>query len=105
MKELTKELKVTIGLLSTGTFLEYFDLMLYVHMAVLLNGLFYEATDPHSMALAAAFGFSITFCFRPIGAYAFGWIGDNFGRKPIIIITTIMMALSCFIIAVLPTYA
>lgn len=105
MTELTKELKLTIGLLSTGTFLEYFDLMLYVHMAVLLNGLFYEATDPHSMALAAAFGFSITFCFRPLGAYAFGWVGDNFGRKPIIIITTIMMALSCFIIAILPTYA
>ncbi|MCZ6901780.1 MAG: hypothetical protein O7C62_03545 [Rickettsia endosymbiont of Ixodes persulcatus] len=27
--------KETIGLLSIGTFLEYFDLMLYVHMAVL----------------------------------------------------------------------
>ena len=38
---LTKENKSAVGLLSTGTFLEYFDLMLYVHMAVLLNELFF----------------------------------------------------------------
>ncbi|WP_341761846.1 hypothetical protein [Candidatus Tisiphia endosymbiont of Thecophora atra] len=31
---LTREQKEAIGLLSIGTFLEYFDLMLYVHMAI-----------------------------------------------------------------------
>lgn len=34
---LTKQQKEAVGLLSVGTFLEYFDLMLYVHMAVLLD--------------------------------------------------------------------
>ncbi len=29
----TKQQKEAVGLLSIGTFLEYFDLMLYVHMA------------------------------------------------------------------------
>ncbi|HJD62117.1 MAG TPA: MFS transporter [Rickettsia endosymbiont of Degeeriella rufa] len=38
---LTRNQKEAIGLLSIGTFLEYFDLMLYVHMAVLLNDLFF----------------------------------------------------------------
>ncbi|WP_341758823.1 hypothetical protein [Candidatus Tisiphia endosymbiont of Ditula angustiorana] len=38
---LTKEQKEAVGLLSIGTFLEYFDLMLYVHLAVLLNDLFF----------------------------------------------------------------
>jgi MHS family proline/betaine transporter-like MFS transporter len=37
----TRQQKETIGILSIGTFLEYFDLMLYVHMAVLLNDLFF----------------------------------------------------------------
>lgn len=105
MKTLTIELKKILGLLSIGTLLEYFDLMLYVHMAVLLNGLFYEPTDQHSAALLSAFGFTITFVFRPIGALIFGWIGDNFGRKPVLVITTIIMALSCLIMANLPTYA
>lgn len=39
---LTMEQKEVVGLLSIGTFLEYFDLMLYVHMAVLLNELFFS---------------------------------------------------------------
>ncbi len=43
---MTKEQKSAIGLLSIGIFLENFDLMLYVHMAVLLNELFFEPTDP-----------------------------------------------------------
>lgn len=105
MERLTIQLKKTLGLLSIGTLLEYFDLMLYVHMAVLLNGLFYEPTDEHSAALLSAFGFTITFVFRPIGALIFGYIGDNFGRKPVLVLTTIIMALSCLIMANLPTYA
>ena len=36
-RTLTREQKEAVGLLSVGTFLEYFDLMLFVHMAVLLN--------------------------------------------------------------------
>ena len=44
---LTREQKESIFLLQIGTFLEYFDLMLYVHMAVLLNELFLPKTDPN----------------------------------------------------------
>ncbi len=51
---LDREQKEAIGLLQIGTFLEYFDLMLYVHMSVLLNELFFAATDSHSTALLSA---------------------------------------------------
>jgi MFS transporter, MHS family, proline/betaine transporter len=105
MSGLNKEQKQAVGLLSIGTFLEYFDLMLYVHMAVLLNELFFPKTDPHTAALLSAFAFCSTYVFRPIGAFIFGYIGDNIGRKSTVIITTMMMALSCFIMANLPTYA
>ena len=37
--------KEAVGLLSIGTFLEYFDVMLYVHMVVLLNELFFPKAD------------------------------------------------------------
>ncbi len=39
---LTTEQKYTTGLLLIGTFLEYFDLMLYIHLAILLNDLFFS---------------------------------------------------------------
>ncbi|MDN3031086.1 MAG: MFS transporter [Candidatus Tisiphia sp.] len=35
----------------------------------------------------------------------FGWIGDNIGRRETVIITTLMMAFSCFVVTILPTYA
>lgn len=103
-QSLTKEQKEAVGLLSIGTFLEYFDLMLYVHMAVLLNELFFPKTDPFTASLLAAFAFCSTYVLRPIGALIFGYIGDNIGRKATVIITTFMMAISCVIMANLPTY-
>lgn len=102
--ELRKEGKLPVALLSTGTFMEYFDLMLYVHMGVLLNELFFNATDPYTISLLSALGITVTFVFRPLGSLIFGLIGDNFGRKKVLWITTIMMALSCFIMAGTPTY-
>ena len=105
MTELRASGKKIVGLLSLGTFFEYFDLMLYVHMGVLLNELFFGATDSHSLALLSALGIFLTFAARPIGAYAFGWVGDNFGRVPVLYITTIMMATACLVMASLPTYA
>ena len=102
---LSRSQKEAIGLLQIGTFLEYFDLMLYVYMAVLLNELFFPKADPHTAALLSAFAFCSTWVLRPFGALIFGWIGDNIGRKSTVILTTSMMAISCLIMANLPTYA
>lgn len=103
-QSLTREQKESIGLLQIGTFLEYFDLMLYVHMAVLLNELFFPKTDPLTDRLIGALSFSSVFILRPFGAIIFGYIGDNFGRKLTVIITTTLMAVSCIIMYILPTY-
>ena len=102
---LRREQREAIGLLQIGTFLEYFDLMLYVHMAVLLNDLFFPKTDPHTATLLSAFTFCSVFVFRPFGALLFGYLGDHIGRKATVVITTMMMAASCIVIANLPTYA
>ncbi|MCE3230615.1 MAG: transporter [Alphaproteobacteria bacterium] len=74
-------------------------------MAVLLNELFFPKTDPYTASILTAAAFCSTYIFRPIGALIFGWIGDHIGRKPTIIITTSMMAVSCIVMANLPTYA
>jgi MHS family proline/betaine transporter-like MFS transporter len=102
---LQREQRQAIGLLSIGTFLEYFDFFLYAHMAVLLNELFFPKADTHSQALLSALAFSSAFVFRPIGALLFGYIGDTYGRKTSIMITTFMMAVTCVIMANAPTYA
>ena len=62
---LTKQQKESIFLLQIGTFLEYFDLMLYVHMAVVLNELFFPPTDPKTATVLTAFAFCSTYVLRP----------------------------------------
>ena len=105
LSSLNRTQKEAVGLLQIGTFLEYFDLMLYVHMAVLLNDLFFPKTDPKTAALLTAFAFCSTYLLRPFGALLFGYIGDHLGRKTTVIMTTMIMAMSCIIMATLPTYA
>jgi MFS family permease len=102
--KLNFEQKQAIFILSIGTFLEYFDLMLYIHMAIILNELFFPKTDPFTSSIFAAFAFCSTYAFRPIGALIFGYIGDKFGRKTSLLLSTNFMSFSCIIMANLPTY-
>jgi MHS family proline/betaine transporter-like MFS transporter len=101
---LNSEQKYAVGVLSVGTFLEYFDLMLYVHMATLLNDIFFPKTDPEIKKLLSAATFCTTYVFRPFGAMFFGWVGDTIGRKYTVYFTTIIMSFSCLAMATMPTY-
>ncbi len=104
-QNLTMDQKESVALLSMGTFLEYFDVMLYIHMAVVLNELFFPKTDPFIASLLAAFTFCSTYVFRPIGALIFGYIGDTFGRRITVLMTMYIMGGCCVVMAILPTYA
>lgn len=101
---MNRKQRETIALIQTGTFLEYFDLMLYVHMAVLLNELFYPQTDPHTGRLLASFSFCSVYVLRPLGAFVFGYIGDVIGRKCAVILSTLLMGFTCICMFALPTY-
>lgn len=105
LSKLDRSTREAVGLLQIGTFLEYFDLMLYVHMAVVLNDLFFPKSDPFTAQLLTAFAFSSTFVFKPFGALLFGYIGDKIGRKATVVITMTIMSATCFVMAILPTYA
>jgi MFS transporter, MHS family, proline/betaine transporter len=78
---------------------------LYLHMAVVLNAFFFPTEHPLVKTFLPAFSFCSTFLLRPFGALLFGYVGDFFGRKAAIILSTTMMALCCLTLAALPTYA
>ncbi|MFV9866071.1 MAG: MFS transporter [Rickettsia conorii subsp. raoultii] len=87
---LTRDQKEAVGLLSIGTFLEFFDFSLYIHMSAFLNELFFPNADSHTTALLLATTFCSSYVLRPVGALLFGYIGDNIGRKATFVITTVM---------------
>ena len=102
---LTRQQKESIVLLSIGTFLEYFDLLLYMHLSSLLNDLFFPKTDPTVAWLLGAFAFSSTFMLRAVGGLIIGKLGDFAGRKVTIMITTFIMSGTCVVMGSLHTYA
>lgn len=101
---LTKKEKEVIGLLSFGTFLEYFDFFLYIHLATLLNSVFFGQSDPSSSALLTSIAYCTSYIFRPVGALLFGYIGDKYGRKVTINLSLLLMGVSCLGIFFLPSY-
>ena len=74
-------------------------------MALLLNNVFFPQTDPFTAKLLSAFAFCSTYLLKPFGALIFGYIGDFIGRKLVIVLTTMIMAITCTTITFLPSYA
>jgi MHS family proline/betaine transporter-like MFS transporter len=105
LKNFTIDQAESVGILSFGTLLEYFDLMLYIHMAVILNDLFFPKTDPFTAQLLSAFAFCSSFIFRPLGGLFFGYIGDKIGRKNSVFLTIMLMSGTCFTMFLLPEYS
>jgi MFS family permease len=103
--KLTKEQLQTVSLLSVGVFLEDFDVMLFLHTAIWINDLFFPKTDPVTQQLITAFSFCSSYLLTPLGSLYFGYLGDVFGRKAVIVLSSMLMACSCITTAFLPTYA
>ncbi len=103
--KLTKEQLHTVSLLSVGVFLEDFDVMLFLHTAIWINGLFFAKTDPLTQQLITAFSLCSSYFLTPLGALFFGYIGDIFGRKAVIVLSAMLTAGCSIVVTFLPTYA
>ncbi|OYZ36035.1 MAG: hypothetical protein B7Y25_08555, partial [Alphaproteobacteria bacterium 16-39-46] len=103
-RNLTNYEKKAIGIVVTGNFLEYFDLMLFTHLAFVVTPYFTPKSDPTVAKLLTILAFSSSFVIRPFAAYFWGYIGDNFGRVVVLSYTTLIMGITCFIIPNIPSF-
>jgi MFS family permease len=89
-----------------GTAVEFYDFYIYATAAALVFGpLFFPAESAAAQTLFALMSFGIAFVARPVGAVAFGHFGDRIGRKSTLVASLMLMGVSTFSIAFLPTYA
>lgn len=102
--KLSPEIKKSVAIILIGNFLEFFDLLLAVHMTITLTKVFLPA-DSKLTPLLATFTFCSSFCIRPLAALFWGYIGDAIGRVPVLISTTFLMSISCILIPNIPSYA
>jgi len=103
-RKLSPDLKKSITLVLMGNFMEYFDLMLGVHLSIVLNHVFLPQDTGYEHILRPL-TFLMPLCMRPIAALVWGYIGDEYGRKIVLITTMMFMSICCIFLTFLPTYA
>lgn len=90
---------------AVGSALEWYDFFIYGTAAALVFGeLFFPKLDPMVGTLAAFATFGVGFVARPLGGLVFGHLGDRIGRKPVLVITLLLVGAGTFLIGFLPTY-
>ena len=95
-----------LGASLVGTAVEFYDFYIYATAAALVFGpLFFPVEEPGLQLLLSYASFSVAFFARPLGAVAFGHYGDRVGRKSTLVASLLIMGLSTFLIAFLPTYS
>ena len=99
-------LPVIAGSSLAGTAVEWYDFFLYGTAAALVfNKLFFPTEDPLVGTMLAFATYAVGFVARPLGAAVLGHYGDVKGRRATLIASLMLMGVSTFLIAFLPTYA
>lgn len=94
---------VVAGFIST--FIEWYDFLVYGTVAALVfNQLFFPKLDSMAGTLATLSTFAVGFLARPLGGIIFGHFGDRVGRKKMLIMTLLIMAIATTGIGLLPSY-
>jgi MHS family proline/betaine transporter-like MFS transporter len=94
-----------IAATTIGTALEFYDFTIYSFFALQIGQLFFPGASPVNQFLLSIGVFGVGFVVRPLGGVVIGAYADRAGRKKAMVLTIMMMALSCALIACAPTYA
>ena len=94
-----------IAATTIGTALEFYDFTIYSYFAIQIGQLFFPSASPVNQFLLSIGVFGVGFVVRPLGGVIIGAYADRVGRKKAMVLTIMMMALSCALIATAPTYA
>jgi len=94
-----------IAATTLGTALEFYDFTIYSFFAIQIGQLFFPSASPVNQFLLSIGVFGVGFVVRPLGGIVIGAYADRAGRKKAMVLTIMLMALSCALIACAPTYA
>ncbi|MFI5566973.1 MFS transporter [Streptomyces sp. NPDC051740] len=90
---------------SLGNAMEWFDFGVYAYLAGTIGRVFFPSGSDTAQLLSSFATFAVAFLVRPLGGMVFGPMGDKVGRKKVLALTMILMAIGTAAIGTLPTYA
>lgn len=86
-----------------STIVEWYDFTLYLYFATVLSRVFFGGGAASLVTTLG--GFAVAYLMRPLGAIAFGHIGDRFGRRRTMLVSVAVMTAAMLATALLPTHA
>src|SRR5689334_16129297 len=99
------QLRRAVVAATIGTAIEWYDFFLYSTVTGLVFArLYFPRSDPLVGTLEAFTIYAVGFVARPVGAAIFGHFGDRVGRKSTLIATLLLMGITTFLVALVPTY-
>lgn len=93
----------SLGIAAFSTIVEWYDFTLYLYFATVLSRVFFGGGA--ESLLVTLGGFAIAYLMRPLGAIAFGHIGDRRGRRHMLLLSVALMTAAMLATALLPTRA
>ena len=103
-KQFTSLEKKTLLLASIGGMLEFYDFIIYGIFALYFAQLFFPHGNHLLSIIQTYILFILGYIARPLGGMFFSHIGDEYGRKKVLIVTIILMGSASLGIFILPTY-
>jgi MHS family alpha-ketoglutarate permease-like MFS transporter len=88
-----------------GNALEWYDFASYAIFAPFFAPLFFSPTDKTAALLSTLAIFAVGFLLRPLGGLYFGWLADRKGRRHAMVVSMVVTAFGCLVIALSPTYS
>ena len=89
---------------SSGNLVEWYDFYVYAAFSLYFAKAFFPEGDQTAQLLSTAAIFAVGFLMRPIGAWFFGRLADQRGRRIALTASVLLMCFGSALIAVMPTY-
>lgn len=86
-----------------GTWVEVYDFSIFAFLIPILTEVFFSSHAKQTAINFTILAYVISFGVRPLGALAFGYLIDSYGRKRILLATTLLMIFATAAIGMLPT--
>ncbi|MFZ4152062.1 glycine betaine/L-proline transporter ProP [Streptomyces pseudogriseolus] len=100
-----RAVKRAVKAASLGNAMEWFDFGIYAYLAGTIGRVFFPSGNETVQLLSSFATFAVAFLVRPLGGMVFGPMGDRIGRKKVLALTMILMAIGTAAIGMLPSYA
>src|ERR1700733_6511538 len=89
-----------------GNVMEWYDFGVYGYIATTIAQVFYPGNSVSAVHLIATFStLAAAYVVRPLGGFVLGPLGDRIGRKRVLVITILLMAVGTTMSGLVPGYS